>query len=179
MTENINTLLGILVILGQIASIISIVFLISKKENTFKKDLFKFINLNALWIIFTVSLLATLGSLYYSDIAMYNPCKFCWFQRIFFYPQVFLLGLAIWKKDRKILDYSLMLSIIGFLIALNHYSLQMTGTSVLPCSTIGQNSTSCSSIFVHVFDYITIPLMALTGFAMNIVVAIIGKKEIK
>ncbi len=67
------------------------------------------------------------------------------------------------KKDKNIYKYVLPLAIMGALIALNHYYLQLTGTSILPCSAIGQ-SVSCSKVFVLSYGYITIPLMALTAF---------------
>ncbi|MEK5062731.1 MULTISPECIES: disulfide bond formation protein B [Cytobacillus] len=39
-------------------------------------------NRNQLVIPFVVSLTATLGSLYFSEIKGYIPCELCWWQRI-------------------------------------------------------------------------------------------------
>ncbi|MEC8018060.1 MAG: disulfide bond formation protein B, partial [Actinomycetota bacterium] len=36
---------------------------------------------------------AMLGSLYFSEVANYIPCRFCWFQRIAMYP-IALIGLV-------------------------------------------------------------------------------------
>src|SRR3989338_190832 len=74
---------------------------------------------------FLVALFATLGSLFYSEIAHYTPCLLCWYQRIFKYPQVFLLGLGLVKRDKNIADYSLLLSVIGGILAAYHYLLQL------------------------------------------------------
>jgi hypothetical protein len=41
-----------------------------------------------LWLAFVVALGATLGSLYFSEVARYVPCRLCWFQRIAMYPLV-------------------------------------------------------------------------------------------
>lgn len=120
--------------------------------------------------IFAIALIATLGSLFYSEIAGYNPCTFCWYQRIFMYPQIVLLGLAFWIKDQKIYWYSLGLSIIGFLLAFYHYLLQLGVVQSSSCSAVGY-SESCSKVFVLQFGYITIPLMAVTAFAMMILVS--------
>ncbi|MCT6817751.1 MAG: disulfide bond formation protein B, partial [Lysinibacillus fusiformis] len=38
---------------------------------------------NGLLFIWIVSAVATLGSLYFSEIRHYEPCKLCWIQRIF------------------------------------------------------------------------------------------------
>lgn len=123
---------------------------------------------DALRIAFGVSLVATLGSLFYSEIAHFTPCLLCWYQRIFMYPQTILLGLAIWKKDKGIALYSLTLSIIGAGIAGYHYLLQRGVGPELPCAAVGY-SEACSQRFVMTFGYITIPLMALTAFLLIIV----------
>ena len=41
---------------------------------------------NLLIAIWTVSLIATLGSLYFSEVRNYIPCEMCWYQRILMYP---------------------------------------------------------------------------------------------
>ena len=40
----------------------------------------------ALWIAFLVAATATAGSLYFSEVADFTPCRLCWFQRIAMYP---------------------------------------------------------------------------------------------
>ena len=130
---------------------------------------------NYLILAFIVALAATLGSLFYSEIAGYEPCKLCWFQRIFMYPQVFLLGLALYKKDLGMAPYSLLLSSVGAVIAFYHYLLQLNIAPSLPCSAMGY-SVSCSQVFVMNFGYITIPLMAFSAFVLLIFLALINKK---
>ena len=44
---------------------------------------------------FIIALTATVGSLFFSEIAKFTPCILCWWQRIFMYPQVILIGLGI------------------------------------------------------------------------------------
>ncbi|MDZ5610621.1 disulfide oxidoreductase, partial [Bacillus pseudomycoides] len=86
-----------------------------------------------------VSLIATLGSLYLSEIMKYEPCTLCWYQRILMYPLVLLLGTAIIRKDYRIGIYSLVLAIIGACIAAYHYSLQK-----IPF--LSENGTLCGRI---------------------------------
>ena len=122
---------------------------------------------NALLFSFIVALTATAGSLIFSEILKLEPCKLCWFQRIFMYPQVVLLGLALFKKDKNIASYSIALSIIGAIIAVYHYFLQISVVSKSFCSAIGY-SASCTDTFAPIFGYITIPMMSLTAFLMII-----------
>ena len=162
LVQIISQLLSVLVVIGQVVVIGSLALLVVKR-----KIVFNFFGKHAIVLIFIVALVSTLGSLFYSEVAGYEPCKLCWLQRIFMYPQVFLLGIALWKKDKNIVDYSLVLSVIGALIAGYHYLLQLGIAPELPCSAVGY-SVACSKVFVMNFGYITIPLMALTGVVMLI-----------
>jgi thiol-disulfide isomerase/thioredoxin len=46
----------------------------------------------ALALATAVALVATVGSLYLSEVAGFPPCRLCWFQRIAMYPLVVVLG---------------------------------------------------------------------------------------
>ncbi|MFA6304310.1 MAG: disulfide bond formation protein B [Patescibacteria group bacterium] len=123
-----------------------------------------------LWV-FIVSLIATLGSLFYSEIAGYQPCKLCWFQRIFMYPLPLLILMALIRKEIWIKPYALAMSVIGQVISLYHYFLQV-GTlynipvnSLAPCSDVGV-SISCTSFSFIRFGYITIPMMSFIAFSL-------------
>ncbi len=131
---------------------------------------------HAVSLSFIVALVATLGSLFYSDIAGFEPCKLCWYQRIVMYPQVILFGVALWKRRNDLADYSLALSGIGALIAGYHYLLQRGVVSAAPCSAVGY-SVSCSKVFTMSFGYITIPLMAFTAFALLFALQMVNKRH--
>lgn len=142
-----------------------------------KKFVVSFINSNVLLFGLFVALAGTLGSLFYSEIAGYAPCKLCWIQRIFMYPQVLLFGIALWKKDKKVWMYAVPLSVIGGAIAMYHYMLQIgiLGKN-LPCSSVGY-SARCSEQFMLTFGYITIPMMAITAFALIIIFGFMSKYQ--
>ncbi len=114
---------------------------------------------------FIVSATAVLGSLFFSEIAKYVPCKLCWFQRIFMYPLPLLILIALKNSDKKLIYCNLsVFSFIGLLIAGFHYYLQINPIEVLNCSAVGY-SVSCSESFFMRYGYITIPMMSLTAFA--------------
>ena len=147
-------------------------FVLKKSDNTFMT----FIKNNAIPAAFIVALLATLGSLYYSEVIEFTPCKLCWIQRIFLFPQVLLLGFAYYKDDKNIVDYSILLSIIGLLIALFQYYGQITGASITDC-TAGGSAVSCNVQYVTYFGYITIPLMSVTTFGLITSILLAAKKS--
>lgn len=120
------------------------------------------INKNRLHILFLVALVATLGSLYFGEIAKYPPCTLCWYQRICMYPLVIIFGAALWSEDRGYLKYALPLSSIGFVIASYHVLLYygIIPDSITPCS----QGVSCTTKQIELLGFITIPLMSWVSF---------------
>ncbi|MGH2539939.1 MAG: disulfide oxidoreductase [Actinomycetota bacterium] len=119
---------------------------------------------SALWLAFIVALTATLGSLYLSEVAHFIPCKLCWYQRIAMYPLVPILGIAAWTRDDRVWRYAIPLAAIGATIAIYHYQLERfpTQTSV-SCSV----EAPCTVVWIWRFHFISIPFMALSGFAAS------------
>ncbi len=166
----INKLLAIGTILAQVFIACGILYLLFFRQHR-DKAIVRFFTGNAIALAFLVSLIAALSSLFYSEIAGFEPCRLCWYQRIFLYPQVVLLGLAWIKKDFKIIDYSLALATIGAAIsAYNNYIYFQSQASI-----ICEAGNSCATPYVLEFGYITIPVMALTGFALTITL-LLGRK---
>lgn len=113
-------------------------------------------------IVLVVSLVATLGSLYFSEIEGYIPCTLCWYQRIFMYPILLIIIVSLVTKDEKVNKYILSLSIPGFLLALFHVLLQKTSlfNSFEPCSV----GVPCSGEYINWLGFITIPVLSFTAF---------------
>jgi len=127
-------------------------------------------------LAFWISLAAVLGSLFYSEIAGFKPCELCWYQRIFMYPQVILLGIAWLKKEAAIIRYSLTLAALGATFSLYHNYISLGGQPLTACATFTTVGVSCLQRYVFEFGYITIPLMALTAFAL--IILILGAQKI-
>ncbi|HUD18982.1 MAG TPA: disulfide bond formation protein B [Patescibacteria group bacterium] len=126
---------------------------------------------------FLLALSAMAGSLFYSEIAKYPPCFLCWWQRIFMYPQVLLIAMGIMKDDKKVADYTIAMSIIGFVISVYQYYIQMGGGQLFQCDLNG--GVSCTQHFPLEFGYVTLPMMGLTAFAGLIILMWISKKHAK
>ena len=58
------------------------------------------------FLAFLISVVATFGSLFFSEIMNFIPCSLCWYQRIFMYPLVFLFLINLLFPDDKIFKYS-------------------------------------------------------------------------
>lgn len=107
-----------------------------------------------------VALVATLGSLYYSEVRLFLPCELCWYQRIFMYPQAVILGLALWRQDFGIWPYSLALSLIGGSVsALHLLEERFPNLFTLACKP----PVPCSVEYIPQFP---IPLQALIAFLL-------------
>jgi disulfide bond formation protein DsbB len=116
-----------------------------------------------LWFVWLIALTATLGSLYYSEVAHYTPCKLCWYQRIAMYPLAIVLGIAAWRRDGGIRRYALPVVAIGAAISVFHYLLQRFPD--LDSSATCDPTAPCTATWVWEFHFISIPFMALSGFA--------------
>jgi disulfide bond formation protein DsbB len=169
----VNYFLSSLTVLAQVISLVLIItILFSKKENKVIQMVRKY----GMKVAFIVVLTAMLGSLTYSDILNYEPCKLCWLQRILMYPQVLLLGIALWTKDSAAKLYALVLSLIGIPLAFYHYLVQL-GVVAAPCST-GGYTVSCAQYFSMNFGYITIPMMAMSAFLLVALIMLILRSKV-
>ncbi len=120
------------------------------------------INRLTLYCTWLVALSAMFGSLYFSEILKFPPCVLCWYQRIFMYPLVLLIPIGIIKKDKNLPVYGLSLSLVGSIIAFFHVLLQIgiIKESLIPCS----NGVSCTTEYLNLFGFLSIPLMSLLAF---------------
>jgi len=111
-------------------------------------------------LAFAIALVSTVGSLYYSGIAHFRPCRLCWWQRIMMYPLVPVLGIAALTRDRLGSLYALPLSIGGLGYAIYHTQLRWFPEQGSSCEA----EAACTSVWVNTFGFVSIPFMAGAGF---------------
>ena len=126
------------------------------------------------FVVSVTAIGATLGSLYFSEIADYIPCTYCWYQRIAMYPLAVIVPLGIIMRDRLVLRYSLALGVIGLGISLYHIQLQLFPDQA---SNSCELTSPCTAKWVEAFGFMTIPQMAGTSFALIVLVSIIGLRS--
>lgn len=126
--------------------------------------------------IFALTFISFAMSLTYSDYLGVVPCSLCWFGRIFMYGIMILSGIAIWRKEaRVIFPYITAFAGVGLLVSLYHHFLQITATasSHLPCPASGGD---CAKRIIFEYGHVTFPWVAVVVFASIIFMAIIEKK---
>ena len=129
---------------------------------------------HGIYIAWIISLAATLGSLYFSEIRGFIPCELCWSQRIFMYPLSISLGIAVCHNDSGVVRYALPLTLIGGGISVYHYMVQKIPgfAEIKPCL----QGVPCNIQYINWLGFITIPFLALTAFLL-ITLIMIGVRQ--
>jgi disulfide bond formation protein DsbB len=118
-----------------------------------------------LWLAFLVALVTTLGSLYFSEVAHFTPCKLCWYQRIAMYPLTFTLLAAALRRDRRVAWYVVPVALAGTAIAIYHTQLQAFPHQH---SSFCTTTEPCTVRYVWEFGFVSLPFMALAAFVFII-----------
>ena len=118
-----------------------------------------------LWFAFVVSATATAGSLFFSEVANFVPCELCWYQRIFMYPLAIVTLLAALANDHRVARYLLPLPLIGAGISVYHLLVENGVVHEAQSCRISAPG-GCAIKWINEFGYVTIPTLALTGFAL-------------
>ena len=119
-------------------------------------------SLTFIFFAFLISLVATFGSLFFSEIMNFIPCSLCWYQRIFMYPLVFLFAINLLFPDDKIFKYSISLAVFGWIISIYH-NLLMFGIipeKLSPCI----QGVPCSTQYINWLGFINIPLLSFFAY---------------
>lgn len=129
------------------------------------KTIINYAKNNIVLITWIIAATAAAVSLALSEVFELTPCKMCWYQRIFLFSSVFVLGTAEYYKDVKAaFRFGLPLTITGGFIALYHTLLQwgILPEGSLTCSV----DTSCATKHLNFFGFVTIPFLSLLTFAI-------------
>jgi disulfide bond formation protein DsbB len=118
----------------------------------------------SLLLAWVAALIATIGSLYFSEVRHFIPCTLCWYQRIFMYPLAVILGIAFYRNDKGIAIYALPLSIVGMIISGYHTALQKI--PYLQQFEMCSSGVPCSEDYINWLGFITIPILALIAFSI-------------
>jgi disulfide bond formation protein DsbB len=116
---------------------------------------------NAIWLAWIVALVCTVGSLIYSEVIHFVPCRLCWFQRIAMYPLAIILLVGAIRREAAVKYYGLPLALTGLVVSIYHNVIQfypsLEGGSCDPLNP-------CSARSIAVFGFMDLPFMAGAGF---------------
>lgn len=122
------------------------------------------LNRFGLYLAWLVAMIATFGSLYYSEIGRFAPCTLCWYQRIAVYPLTIILGLAAYKRDKGAIPSAMALAGVGLLLAI-YQVLESHIPGFAPLNLCGAG-VDCKNDYVTYLGFITIPLMSALSFIL-------------
>lgn len=123
-----------------------------------------------LYLAWLTALIATLGSLYFSEIRHFLPCALCWYQRCLMYPLALILGVAALRNDLNIRPYAVTLAVTGACVA---FIQNLEGWGIIHTLNVCRAGVPCDAkwpifgaAYTQVSDVITIPLLSLLAFTL-------------
>lgn len=136
------------------------------------------INPDAWWLIFScwmLAAIATLGSLFFSEVMEIQPCVLCWYQRVFMYPLVAIFLVGMFPLDRNVVRYALPVAVIGWGISIYHYLLYSgyIPKNMQPCS----QGVSCTEVNLELLGFITIPMLSILSYTAIIALLLVFRKR--
>ena len=164
-TDQVSTFLALLAVVAELGAVtlaVTLLVRVVSPTTGWPRRVLGSVEPVALVLAAAVAIVATLGSLYYSEVAHFPPCRLCWYQRICMYPLAPILAIAAGRRDRSVRWYALPLVLVGaclstWHILVEHFPSLESGA----CDPLNP----CSIVWVEKFGYLTIPAMALSGFA--------------
>lgn len=123
------------------------------------------------WLAFLVAAGATLGSLYFSEVAGFNPCRLCWFQRIAMYPLAPILLVGALRRDPDVRWYAVPIAAIGAAISGWHTLIEWR--PALDSGECALTGPSCTYVWFREFGFLTLASMALIGFLTVLILLLV------
>ena len=128
-----------------------------------------------IYLCWFIAFVASIGSLFFSEVMEFPPCVLCWYQRIAMYPLVIIFFVARNKKTMDAINYGFPFVLLGWVISLYHNLLhyEIVPENISPC----REGVSCSTVYIEIFDFLTIPMMSFIAFSLIGTLLIILKRK--
>lgn len=120
-----------------------------------------------LGLAWLVAAVATAGSLWFSEVADFIPCRLCWIQRACMYPLVAVLAVAALGSPslaRRARQLAVGLAGVGAAVATYHVFLERFPD--LEAGSCDPTVPCTLAWFEPRFGFISLPYMALSGFSL-------------
>ncbi|MET0145153.1 MAG: disulfide bond formation protein B [Ilumatobacteraceae bacterium] len=167
--ELFTSLLALLALAG--AVVLAVARLIARRGGPARR-LVDVVDDSALWLAFVVAGSSMAGSLYFSEVADFVPCRLCWYQRVAMYSSAVILLVAAIRRDRSVRWYVGPLAGLGALVSSYHYLIEwkpeLEGGGA--CGV----EASCTDIWFRELGFVTLAFMALCGFLAILVLVVPG-----
>ncbi len=170
-TETAQLFVGLLTIAAGIGAVSLVVLrVLAATGNEGASRLGSAISDSAVWLAFLVALGATLGSLYFSEVANFTPCRLCWFQRIAMYPLTVILLVGGLRKDPNVRWYAAPLAAVG--VAISGWHSLIEWRPALDNGACEFQGPSCTFIWFREFG-LSLANMALIGFLTILILLLV------
>ena len=128
-----------------------------------------------MFLAWMVAVVATFGALFVGEVMGQLPCDLCWHQRVFMFPLVAVLGVAVLRSDTEAWLYALPLASLGWLVAAFHNFLyfEIIPKAIKPCS----EGPSCSGDGMTILGSIPLPLLSLAAFTVIIALLLMVRRR--
>jgi hypothetical protein len=159
-SDDVTTIFAVLATLGVVVGVVAAVAALLPGVGPRLRAALAGQGLPLAWL---VTLVATLGSLYLSEVAHFTPCRLCWYQRIAMYPLVVVLGIGWLRRDAGARLTGAVIAGLGLAVNLWHLAVELWPS--IEGSGCDPNNP-CSLRWVEVWGFWTIPRMATVAFAL-------------
>jgi len=178
-TDTVSLFLALLAVVAEAATVAAIVLAVGGRFSPTLRRLggqvVEAVAPSAIALAAVVAAVCVAGSLYFSEVAHFPPCHLCWLQRFAMYPLAPILGIAAWRRRGALIrPYAMALALIGACISTYHVALEHHPEWE---SSVCDPKNPCTLIWVKRLGYLTIPTMALSGFALIITLLAIAREE--
>lgn len=123
-----------------------------------------------------VAVIATGGSLWFSEVGGFPPCVLCWYQRIAMYPLVVVLGIRALRPggSRDLRLAALVLVGVGLLVNLWHVAIEtFPGLDSGACDA----AVPCTIRWVEGLGVFTIPRLATVAFGLVALAVLLDRTD--
>jgi disulfide bond formation protein DsbB len=174
-TRTFSSFFAVLALACWAGTVLLLALVIARRRRAGAADLYEDVSQAALWIAALVAFVTMAGSLYYSEVAHFVPCKLCWYQRIAAYPLAALLLVAAIRGDRRAWLYVVPLAVAGAGFAIYHAQLQAFPDQGSSFCTVTE---PCTTRYVWEWGFLSLPLMALSAFVFIITLVLVARSGV-
>jgi disulfide bond formation protein DsbB len=170
-TETVQLFVGLLSVAAAVGAVaLLVLWALAAAGNDGASRIGSTISDSAVWLAWLVALAATVGSLYFSEGANFNPCRLCWFQRIAMYPLAVILLVGALRKDPGVRWYAVPLAGIGAAISAWHSLIEWR--PALDSGECEFQGPSCTFVWFREFG-LSLANMALIGFLTILILLLV------
>ena len=166
-----SAILALAVLVGGLGTFAALVF---ENRMTWASAWLIQVRASGLWIICMITTGAMVGSLYFSEVVGFAPCKLCWYQRIGIFSIAIISFAAALRNDKNIARYTIVLAPIGLVVSTYHYLLEWFPTLETNVCSL---DVPCTAVWFRELGFVTLCFMAGCAFITVISVSLAIMRE--